>query len=266
MNALALGKLGLGTAPLGGLFEAVDERTAHATVERAWELGVRYFDTAPLYGSGLAVRRFGAALRGYPRGGFRRLDQGWQIARARRSPRTLQGSAGASAGVRFSAAGVRRSLEESLERLQLDRVDIVLVHDPDGHLSLAFWLAERKPFRYSTILLPTGRIPNPTRPLPPLLVSAPAATQASHHQILSMLSYQSTPAMFKAYCHPSKPTLLLRCFYAPSRAHDRALLRARPDPAAHPALPPEWLSCLENRYPCKRIGGSNPLPSVLWNA
>ena len=70
MSALELGPIGLGTAPLGGLFDAVDDETAHATVERAWELGVRYFDTAPLYGSGLAERRLGAALRDHPRGDF----------------------------------------------------------------------------------------------------------------------------------------------------------------------------------------------------
>jgi D-threo-aldose 1-dehydrogenase len=51
---IALGRLGLGTAPIAGLYAAVDEETARATVDRAWELGVRYFDTAPLYGSGLA--------------------------------------------------------------------------------------------------------------------------------------------------------------------------------------------------------------------
>src|SRR5207248_1450082 len=58
---------GLGTSPLGGLFEAVSAGTARATVDRAWEMGVRYFDTAPLYGSGLAEERLGAALASRPR-------------------------------------------------------------------------------------------------------------------------------------------------------------------------------------------------------
>src|SRR5262249_45238387 len=60
----------LGTAPIGGLYQAVDDETAHAVVERAWELGLRYFDTAPLYGVGLAESRLGAVLRGKPRGEF----------------------------------------------------------------------------------------------------------------------------------------------------------------------------------------------------
>ena len=62
--------IGLGTAPIGGLFEPVDEETALATVDRAWERGVRFFDTAPLYGLGLSERRLGKALAGRPRDEF----------------------------------------------------------------------------------------------------------------------------------------------------------------------------------------------------
>src|SRR5436190_1932804 len=65
-----LGRLGLGTAPLGGLYDAVGDETAHAVVARAWEHGIRYFDTAPYYGSGLAEERLGAALCGRPRDGY----------------------------------------------------------------------------------------------------------------------------------------------------------------------------------------------------
>ena len=64
------GRLGLGTAPIAGLYEAVDDALAAATLERAWSLGVRRFDTAPLYGSGLAEVRLGRALRGRPRDAF----------------------------------------------------------------------------------------------------------------------------------------------------------------------------------------------------
>jgi D-threo-aldose 1-dehydrogenase len=59
--------IGLGAAPLGGLFATVDDDAARATVDRAWELGVRLFDTAPLYGSGLSEERLGKALQGRPR-------------------------------------------------------------------------------------------------------------------------------------------------------------------------------------------------------
>jgi len=123
---IELGPLGLGTAPLGGLYEAVADETAHAVVERAWELGVRYFDTAPYYGSGLAEQRLGAAVRDKPR---EKLVVSTKVGRLLRP--------GASnwygAYFDFSFDGALRSLDESLERLGLDQVDVVLVHDPDDH-------------------------------------------------------------------------------------------------------------------------------------
>lgn len=123
---IELGPLGLGTAPLAGLYEAVDENTAHAVVARAWELGIRYFDTAPYYGSGLAERRLGTALRGKPRE---------QFVVSTKVGRLLDPDASDWRGAYFdfSYDSAVRSLEESLERLGLDRVDVVLVHDPDDH-------------------------------------------------------------------------------------------------------------------------------------
>jgi D-threo-aldose 1-dehydrogenase len=118
--------LGLGTAPLAGLYEPVDEATAHMTVERAWQLGIRFYDTAPYYGSGAAERRLGAALRGRPRDEF---------VVSTKVGRLL--GAGASdwegAYFDFSYDGALRSLDESLARLGLDRIDVALVHDPDEH-------------------------------------------------------------------------------------------------------------------------------------
>ena len=64
------GKIGLGGAPLGNMFRNIPEDEAHATVAAAWDLGVRYFDTAPLYGSGLSEIRMGEALSQYPRDQF----------------------------------------------------------------------------------------------------------------------------------------------------------------------------------------------------
>jgi D-threo-aldose 1-dehydrogenase len=130
---LELGRLGLGTAPLAGLYRPVDEDDASAVVERAWELGIRYFDTAPYYGSGLAERRLGSALHRRSRDAFivstkvgRLLEPGtpgadWPDAPALRSV------------FDFSYDAALRSLDGSLDRLQLDCVDIVLVHDPDDH-------------------------------------------------------------------------------------------------------------------------------------
>lgn len=128
---IELGPLGLGTAPLAGLYEAVGEETAHAVVARAWELGIRTFDTAPYYGSGNAERRLGVALRGLPRDEF---DVSTKVGRMLRP-----GTSGwpdappLEAYFDFSHDAALRSLEESLERLELDHVDIALIHDPDDH-------------------------------------------------------------------------------------------------------------------------------------
>lgn len=123
--------LGLGTAPLAGLNRAVDEREAVEAIERAWNLGIRFFDTAPYYGSGLAETRLGMALQGKPRSEFvvstkvgRRLQPG-------RS--NWYGAPPLQSYFDFSYDGALESLEESLERLGLDHVDVVLVHDPDDH-------------------------------------------------------------------------------------------------------------------------------------
>jgi D-threo-aldose 1-dehydrogenase len=118
--------IGLGTAPIGGLYAPVDDETARATLERAWELGVRTFDTAPFYGSGVAERRLGAFLAGKPRDEF---------FVSTKVGRLLGPDAHDWEGAYFdfSPEAVLRSLDESLERLGLDRVDVALVHDPDDH-------------------------------------------------------------------------------------------------------------------------------------
>ena len=137
-SGLLLTELGLGCAQLGNLYRAIDDEDAAATVDRAWELGIRYFDTAPHYGLGLSERRLGAALAGRTRDDYvvstkvgRRLevlappfgrdDEGFDVPATHR--RVWD----------FSREGVLRSLEQSLERLGLDRVDLVFIHDPDDH-------------------------------------------------------------------------------------------------------------------------------------
>jgi len=127
----AFGRLGLGTAPLGGLYDAVDDETAGAVVERAWELGIRYFDTAPYYGSGSAERRLGAVLRRLPREAFVVSTKVGRLLRPGESG--WRGAPPLEAYFDFSYDATLRSLEESLERLGLDRVDVALVHDPDDH-------------------------------------------------------------------------------------------------------------------------------------
>jgi len=134
-RGIEITRLGLGCAPLGNLYDALDDDAAHAVVDAAWEAGIRYFDVAPLYGSGLAEERLGRALVGRPRD---ELVVSTKVGRRLRPeahpPEGIFAVDRALAPVfDYSADGVRRSLDESLHRLGLDRVDIVLVHDPDDH-------------------------------------------------------------------------------------------------------------------------------------
>jgi D-threo-aldose 1-dehydrogenase len=137
-GGLRVSALALGTAPLGNLFAPVAEEDAAATVASALAAGLTYVDTAPHYGLGLAERRLGRLLAGLPRDRFVVSTKVGRLVRPLAPGETAdpEGFADAPPAKRvwdFSGDGVRRSLEESLERLGLDRVDIVLVHDPDDH-------------------------------------------------------------------------------------------------------------------------------------
>ena len=134
---MQVSRYGFGAAPIGNLFSAVDDDTARASVDAAYEAGFRLFDTAPHYGLGLSERRLGAALAGRPRDSYTLSTKvGRLLVPSPDGGRDDQGF-DVPADVRrvwdFSRDGVRRSLEESLERLGLDAVDIVLIHDPDDH-------------------------------------------------------------------------------------------------------------------------------------
>jgi len=107
--------IGLGKAPIGGLYSPVDDETAWATLDRAWELGIRTFDTAPLYGSGLAERRLGAFLRGKQRDTFVLSTKVGRLLRP-------DASGWEGAYFDFSYDGALRSLTESLDRLGLEVV------------------------------------------------------------------------------------------------------------------------------------------------
>lgn len=128
-------RLGLGCAPLGNLFEAMTDADAAATVTAAWDAGIRFFDTAPLYGHGLSERRLGESLRAYPRDEFVVSSKVGRLLRpdADFDPGIFRIPRGLAPVFDYSADGVRRSIEESLDRLGLDRLDVVLVHDPDDH-------------------------------------------------------------------------------------------------------------------------------------
>ena len=132
-------RLGLGLAPIGGLYQPVGEEQARATVERAWELGIRFYDVAPYYGNGLSERRAGAVLAKQPRAELTLSTKVGRLVRPGRADErdVWAEPAGATSVFDFSAAGVLTSYAESLDRLGLDRADILHLHDPDDHFPQA---------------------------------------------------------------------------------------------------------------------------------
>jgi D-threo-aldose 1-dehydrogenase len=135
---IPLSRLGFGGGPIGNLFTEVSDVDAFGALEAAWDAGVRYFDTAPHYGLGLSERRIGSFLAGRPRDSFvvsTKVGRVLEPAFGDGDDRANGFAVPATAWRRwdFSADGVRRSLESSLDRLGLDRVDVVYVHDPDSH-------------------------------------------------------------------------------------------------------------------------------------
>jgi len=142
-SAVRVSTLALGAAGIGNLFTPVTDDEAAQAVDTAWEAGVRYFDTAPHYGLGLSERRLGAALRARPRHEYAVSTKVGRILEPVPSATgddLAHGFAVPATHRRrwdFSARGVRRSIEESLRRLGLDRIDIVYLHDPDDHMEQA---------------------------------------------------------------------------------------------------------------------------------
>lgn len=140
MTKLTFSRLGYGAANVGNLYRALTDVEAWEILQAAWDVGVRYFDTAPHYGLGLSERRLGAFLATKPRdefivstkvgrllrpnpGGAGTLDLANDFAVAADTKRVWD----------FSADGIRQSIEESLERTGLDRFDVLFLHDPERH-------------------------------------------------------------------------------------------------------------------------------------
>ena len=137
-TGIPMTEFGLGGAQFGNLYREIETADVERVVELAWEAGIRVFDTAPHYGMGLSERRLGAVLQRYPR------DEFGLSTKVGRLIRDNPGGTGwddqfymVPATTKrvwdFSGDGVRRSLEESLDRLGLDRIDIAYLHDPDDH-------------------------------------------------------------------------------------------------------------------------------------
>lgn len=135
-------ELGFGAAQLGNLGRRIDDVEAKAAVDAAWSAGIRYFDTAPHYGLGLSERRLGEALATRPRNEYIVSSKVGRILLPT-PERAAAGETDSADGFivpashtrhwDFSRDGILRSVEESLTRLQLDRLDIAYLHDPDSH-------------------------------------------------------------------------------------------------------------------------------------
>ncbi|MBN3459448.1 aldo/keto reductase [Mycolicibacterium sp.] len=139
LRQLLPGKLGFGTAPMGNMFRAIPDEEVQETLQSAWDQGIRYFDTAPFYGAGLAEIRLGTMLSRLPRDSFvlstkvgRVIDDEVEDIGARDlgekgglfehgRPNKMTNDYGADA--------TKRSIEDSLKRMDVDRIDIVWVHD-----------------------------------------------------------------------------------------------------------------------------------------
>ncbi|WP_405770884.1 aldo/keto reductase [Actinacidiphila glaucinigra] len=139
-TSLRVSRLGLGLASLGGLFSPVPAARAAAVLDRAWDLGIRLYDTAPVYGYGRSETRAGAALAARPRDAFvlctkvgRLIEPGGPDTQ----PIWADPPPGVGPRLDYSYAGVLRSVEESLVRLGLDRIDVLHVHDPDEDFTAA---------------------------------------------------------------------------------------------------------------------------------
>lgn len=117
-------RMGFGSAPIGNSAH-VSEAQAIATIHYALEQGINLFDTAPLYGAGRAEKLLGMALEGVPRSQFVLSTKVGRLVEGR--------SPGQELPFNYSREGVLRSIDESLQRLKLDQIDLLLIHDPDNH-------------------------------------------------------------------------------------------------------------------------------------
>lgn len=133
-SRVRVSRLGLGTAPLGGWPRAVTAGEARRTIEAAWQAGIRHFDTAPFYGHGLSEQHLGKFLPERDRSEFTISTKVGRLLIPGEVRESLyEGVPDVVPTFDFSGPGIERSLAESRQRLGLDRIDVVLIHDPDDH-------------------------------------------------------------------------------------------------------------------------------------
>ena len=126
---------GFGTAPIGNIFREIDEQTSEAMIRTAWDAGVRYFDTAPMYGHGLSELRTGHGLRWMERDGYTLSSKVGRLLKPARK-QDIDYAPWTNAGrftmhFDYSYDGTMRSFEDSLQRLNLERMEVCFIHDID---------------------------------------------------------------------------------------------------------------------------------------
>ena len=134
--SISFTEIGMGTAPLGNLFRPVSERDSQDTLEAAWKAGIRYFDTAPFYGLGIAENRLNTFFRGRKRNDYVLSTKVGRLLKVcppekRAAPGKFFATPSREEVFDYTYDGIMRSLEFSLERLGLDQIDILYVHDVD---------------------------------------------------------------------------------------------------------------------------------------
>ncbi|KIL50839.1 aldo/keto reductase [Jeotgalibacillus campisalis] len=124
-------KIGLGTAPLGNMFREVPENEARETIQSAWDEGIRYFDTAPFYGAGLAESRLGDVLSAYDRDDYILSTKVGRIVLNEEEEKEGLFENGRKNKIKtdYTEEGTLKSIEDSMKRLKTDRLDFVYVHD-----------------------------------------------------------------------------------------------------------------------------------------
>ena len=135
-TGLSVTRLGMGGAPFGSMPREDAERQAAATIRAGLDMGIAYYDTAPLYGAGWSERYYARALAHAPRDSFALSTKVGRVLNPIDAPAAadiFSSPPAMEVAFDFTRDGVLRSLEESLKRLELDRIDIVFIHDPDDH-------------------------------------------------------------------------------------------------------------------------------------
>ncbi|SDJ41363.1 aldo/keto reductase [Streptomyces indicus] len=140
-TSVHVGELGFGGGPLGGLFAPLDDATAAAALDAAWDAGIRFYDTSPHYGIGHSERRIGDLLHDKPRDAYTLSTKVGRLLVPQEAAGRLDEAFHVPATHRrvwdFSRDGILRSVEDSLRRLRTDRIDVLFLHDAEQHFEAA---------------------------------------------------------------------------------------------------------------------------------